>query len=202
VTRRRGGYCYEHGLLFGAALERLGFEVRRALARVGGEEADPARARTHMALRVRADGSWWLADVGFGAGLLAPILLADGEEQRQGDWTFRVRADGDGRWTLLERRDDWAPLYAFDEQPQHVADVFVANYYTSTHPNSPFVGKAVAVRKDEHALYELIDGRLTTTRPGRPPEHRDLTDAEITDALRDRFGVVVGDAVGPAPTGT
>ena len=24
VARRRGGYCYEHGLLFAAALERLG----------------------------------------------------------------------------------------------------------------------------------------------------------------------------------
>src|SRR5579862_6589879 len=35
VHARRGGYCFEHGQLFGAALERLGFEVERLLARVG-----------------------------------------------------------------------------------------------------------------------------------------------------------------------
>jgi arylamine N-acetyltransferase len=29
VYARRGGYCYEHGQLFGAALERLGFSVDR-----------------------------------------------------------------------------------------------------------------------------------------------------------------------------
>ena len=41
VDRGRGGYCYEHGLLFGAALERLGYTVDRLLARVGGEEQRP-----------------------------------------------------------------------------------------------------------------------------------------------------------------
>src|SRR6266540_6553829 len=38
VHRGRGGYCYEHGLLFAAALERLGYSVERFLARVGGDD--------------------------------------------------------------------------------------------------------------------------------------------------------------------
>ena len=29
VHQSRGGYCFEHNLLFSALLERLGFEVRR-----------------------------------------------------------------------------------------------------------------------------------------------------------------------------
>jgi hypothetical protein len=48
VTRRRGGYCYEHHSLYAAASERLGFTVRRLAARslaVGGAEVGP---RTHM----------------------------------------------------------------------------------------------------------------------------------------------------------
>ena len=35
VGRRRGGYCFEHGTLFSAVLERLGYDVRRHLGRVG-----------------------------------------------------------------------------------------------------------------------------------------------------------------------
>src|SRR3982751_2248928 len=35
VGRGRGGYCFEHSTVFAAALERLGYDVRRHLGRVG-----------------------------------------------------------------------------------------------------------------------------------------------------------------------
>ena len=53
VHARRGGYCFEHGQLFGAVLERLGFGVDRLLARVGPDGA-PVPPRTHLTLRVTA----------------------------------------------------------------------------------------------------------------------------------------------------
>jgi arylamine N-acetyltransferase len=71
VAGRRGGYCYEQGQLFGAALERLGFDVDRLLARVG-PDGEPMRPRTHLTLRVGADSGIWLADVGFGSSPPAP----------------------------------------------------------------------------------------------------------------------------------
>ncbi|HLK45126.1 MAG TPA: arylamine N-acetyltransferase, partial [Acidimicrobiales bacterium] len=80
VTRRRGGYSFEHNLLFRAALQDVGIEeVDLLLARVRRGDAPGPRPLTHLALRVVADGRPWLADVGFGAGgLLDPIPL-DGE---------------------------------------------------------------------------------------------------------------------------
>ncbi len=45
VGRGRGGYCFEHGVLFAAALERLGYDVERRLGRVG----DPAARRGRTA---------------------------------------------------------------------------------------------------------------------------------------------------------
>ena len=54
VARRRGGYCYEHGLLFAAALERLGYPVDRFLARVGGDVVRPRGADAHDAARADA----------------------------------------------------------------------------------------------------------------------------------------------------
>jgi N-hydroxyarylamine O-acetyltransferase len=189
VEARRGGYCYEHGLLFAAALERLGFAVDRLLARVGGGEHRP-RARTHMALRVHADGTAWLADVGFGSGLLEPIPFDGGGPRRQGGWEYALAATGPGAWELRERRGgEWAVSYGFAEERQHPADVVVANHFTSTWPRSPFVLRSVVVRKDEHELRELRDGTLTTTRPDGSIEEREVGADELADLLDGMFGL-------------
>ncbi|TIT35549.1 MAG: arylamine N-acetyltransferase, partial [Mesorhizobium sp.] len=48
-TRGRGGYCYEHNLLFMHALTALGFEVSGLAARVlWGQPDDAITARSHM----------------------------------------------------------------------------------------------------------------------------------------------------------
>ena len=96
VHRRRGGYCYEHALLFAAVLERLGYAVDRSLARVGGDIERP-RARTHMALQVRAGAERWLADVGFGSGLLEPIVLQHRRRAYPGRIDVRAIPDRCGR---------------------------------------------------------------------------------------------------------
>src|SRR5262249_15843713 len=51
VGRGRGGYCFEHGTLFAAALERLGYPVARRLGRVAGSSG----ARTHCVVVVTLD---------------------------------------------------------------------------------------------------------------------------------------------------
>jgi N-hydroxyarylamine O-acetyltransferase len=182
VARRRGGYCYEHGILFAAALERLGYGVQRLLGRVGGYTEQP-RGRTHMALLVDAGDERWLADVGFGGGLLEPLPFAPGVERRQGGWTFRLRAAGAG-WEVEERRPDgWATLYGFADERHYPADVVVANHYTSTFAGSPFVTRVVVTRRDEQALRELVDGTLTVTRPDYAAEARVVDLAEALPQL-------------------
>ena len=57
VGRGRGGYCFEHSTLFAAVLERLGYDVRRHLGRVGDPAAGTQQARTHMASRRSWTGS-------------------------------------------------------------------------------------------------------------------------------------------------
>ena len=78
VTARRGGYCFEHNVLFRAVLERLGFPVTTLAARVL-REASGGFAGIHAFLRVECDGAAWLADVGYGgAGPLRPIPFVPG----------------------------------------------------------------------------------------------------------------------------
>jgi N-hydroxyarylamine O-acetyltransferase len=182
VAARRGGYCYEHGLLFAAALERLGYPLQRLLARVGGYTEAP-RGRTHMALLVDAGGRRWLADVGFGSGLLEPLPFETGGEHRQGGWTFRLRPAGPGYELQELRPDGWITRYGFAEERQYPADVVVANHFTSTFPRSPFVTRAVVVRKDERSLTELIDRTLTVTRPDFTTTVREVEPAEVLPEL-------------------
>jgi arylamine N-acetyltransferase len=44
VSRGRGGYCFEHSTIFAAALERLGYDVRRHLGRSATRRTAASRA--------------------------------------------------------------------------------------------------------------------------------------------------------------
>ena len=97
VDERRGGYCFEHNLLFAAALEALGLRGRAdARPRSPGPAAgDPAPAHPPRASRPRRATGVWLADVGFGNGtLLEPIPFGPGAEHEQSGWRFRIVQDG------------------------------------------------------------------------------------------------------------
>ncbi len=194
VDRRRGGYCYEHATLFAAVLERIGFSVERLLARVGDDEVRP-RPRTHMALRVRADDGDWLADVGFGNALLEPIPWGETGPHPQGGWTYRMVRGNEDTWTVQEQgAEGWRTLYRLIEEPVHASDVVMANHFTSTHPSSPFVGQAVAVRKHDDVFVRLRGRTRTLVRADGSSDERDLTDEDVAALLRDDVGLPLDDA--------
>jgi N-hydroxyarylamine O-acetyltransferase len=189
VGRGRGGYCYEHAVLFGAVLDRIGFRVDRILARTG-DPAEHPRPRSHMVLAVAAGTQRWLADVGFGSGLLAPLPLTADDVHRQGAWRYRLRTGGDGAWRLQENGgDSWTTLMTFTEEPQYLVDVEVANYNTSTNPHSPFTQRPVVVRKDDARVCRLLGNEYSVEGPSEPTVARLLTDAEFAAALTGEFGL-------------
>jgi N-hydroxyarylamine O-acetyltransferase len=193
VVGRRGGYCFEHNQLFAAVLEVLGFPVTRLAARVYmGERSPgrPTRPKTHMLLRVEADGISWLADVGFGRdGLLQPVPFEPGPVVSQQDREYQIVADGPERLLRARGPDGWLDLYGFTLEPQYQIDYVVANHYTSTYPNSPFVqgvvvqaqqpGRRWSLRGIEYAE-EDQDGVTRTEVSG---------DDAILALLAERFGL-------------
>jgi N-hydroxyarylamine O-acetyltransferase len=194
VHAGRGGYCYEHGQLFGAVLERLGFGVDRLLARVG-PDGEPTRPRTHLTLRVTAGSGIWLADVGFGSSPPGPLSLrrprAGGQQDLNG-WVYEVVPDEktERTWKLRELRGgDWVTLYRFEDQRVYPADVVMSNHFTSTYPESWFTWQPVVVRRDPDAIVSLVGRTCTVTRPGHVKERRQLTDDEFAAALTDVFAL-------------
>src|SRR4029079_725996 len=81
VTAGRGGYCFEHGTLFAAVLEALGFRPVRHLARVVVALPRDLAPRNHMMLSVDVPEGRFVVDPGFGAlAPRVPVPLADRRE--------------------------------------------------------------------------------------------------------------------------
>ncbi|GAA4901084.1 N-hydroxyarylamine O-acetyltransferase [Stackebrandtia albiflava] len=193
VDRRRGGYCYEHNLLFGGVLERLGYKVSLLGARVrmGSEKVRPV---SHAALLVEVDGEPLLTDVGFGAdGLRAPMPLRDGEVVEQDGWRYRLD-HVDGEWLLSSwRPEGWLTLYGFSHRPQYPVDYEVYNHYTATHPSSVFVGRLVAQRSTPSTRYSLVNTTFATVNPRFERSEEQVAPDRIPGLLREVFGIELDD---------
>jgi len=158
VLRKRGGYCFEHALLFAAVAEQLGYQVTRLISRVQPHLSGP---RTHMSLKVCAEDTDYLVDVGFGSGLLTTMPLRDGTVVDQAGWKHRLTRS-DRTWTLAKQTPNgWEPQHAFDEHDeQRPIDYEVAHHYVSTHPGSPFTHQLIVMRLEPGLSRRLIGGTL------------------------------------------
>ncbi|WP_427886010.1 arylamine N-acetyltransferase family protein [Kribbella sp. GL6] len=180
VGRQRGGYCYEHALLFGAALEQLGYAVDRRVARVQPHKSGP---RTHALLKVGVDGEEFLADVGFGAGQLYPTPLKDGIIIDQAGWNHRLTQDEEV-WTLSKQTPEgWIPQHASTNEPVRPIDYEVYHHYVSTHPNSPFTGRPVVMRVSDGEVRRLIGETLYTDHPNGETTARPIHPTDLPDVL-------------------
>ena len=189
VDRRRGGYCFEQNTLFHAVLQHLGFEVATCEARVrlGAPERLP---RTHMALRVRLDAEYWLADVGFGGeGLLEPLPL-DGAPHAQFLNTYRVVPEGPRQLLQSFHHGAWEDLYALEPEPVFPIDFEVGNHYTSTHPESRFL-KTLTAQLPGPEVRRILRNRAYAELRGDQVEGRELRPEELIPTLRDQFGLDV-----------
>ena len=190
VYEQRGGYCFEHNLLFMRVLETIGFRVTGLAARVLWNAAEGATTmRSHMLLRIDCDEEIYIADVGFGGQTLTgPLRLVPDVEQATPHEPFRL-IERDGDFVLQSSiQGAWKSLYRFDLQPQHAIDYEAANYYLSVHPNSIFRTTLRAARPAAGRRYALLDNQLAVHVLNGATERRALASvAEIRSVLEELF---------------
>ena len=194
IRGRRGGYCFEQNGLLKRVLAAIGFEVDILLGRVlwRAPPAAPPRPRTHMALKVTIEGTPWLADVGFGSSVpTAPLRIDTAAPQATAHEAFRVVAFGSGFLVQVRLEGRWASLYELSPEPQEEVDLEPANWFTSTHPASPFRSALVVARVTPEARSTMLDGRLTVRRPSGRVERRQLDADGIEETLGGLFGLPV-----------
>ena len=185
VGRGRGGYCFEHTTIVAAALDRLGYRVRRHLGRVGDPDAGTQQARTHMAVEVVLDGERLLCDPGFGMSLLRPLPMTDGaEDDYLPGWRYRLRRTDAGDWALHRLREaGWEVAHTTDELAVTPLDVVVGHHYTSTFPGSHFTTGLLLARHLPGRHVTVTHDTVTVRTPGGPTEHRPLHAGEVADWL-------------------
>lgn len=135
VDARRGGYCFEHASLVAAALEALGFPVRRHIARVVLFQPSHEAPRDHMYLTVAADGRRFVVDPGFGPFASRSPIPTDGTATPDG---HRMAHNG-AFWMLHGRRrhEDFTGWVSTMEDDNPI-DFEMANHFKSTYPGSVF----------------------------------------------------------------
>lgn len=194
VGERRGGYCFEQNLLLKAALEALGAEVQPMLARVRrGAPPGAVRPRSHLVLRVEAQGACWLADAGFGTGtLLEPLPFGVGEEHRQAGWRFRLVQDGNEHVLQTVEPCGWMDLYGFVPEPVPFVDLQTSNWFTCSHPSSPFVTGLIVGAQSENGLRTLLSDWEQLALVERTPASERIVPIareQIPHLLATRFGL-------------
>lgn len=195
IHDRRGGYCFEQNNLLRLALTALGFDVTPLIARVRWQvPPEVTTPFTHMLLRVECEGESWIADGGFGSGsLTAPIRLVLDEPQstphearrlvRRGEWHVHQTQKPSG---------DWEDLCLFTLTPAPAVDFEVANWWTSTHPQSRFKQNLILALAADGCRHTLMNREFTTRwTDGRSESRAIHSPAELVDLLAGTFGLVL-----------
>ncbi len=192
VTRRRGGWCFEMNGLLGWALEEIGFDVIRLAAGVDRETRGDNAIGNHLALIVMLDEPW-LADAGFGKGLIEPTPIREGAFDN-GFLPFRLDRLEDGWWRF--RSEPEGEASSFDFHPEMRDDALLEKRcaWLQSDAESPFVLNAVIQRWREDGHLCLRGRVLQRHGPaGVQTQTLDSEDAFVR-LLQDEFGLDLPDA--------
>ncbi|MCI0414428.1 arylamine N-acetyltransferase [bacterium] len=188
IQNKRGGYCFEQNTLFQALLTEIGFDVIACEARVRMGRSIMA-PRTHMLLIVTLKEGSYLADVGFGGdGLLLPVPM-DGNEHDQFLWKYRIVEEGPIMVLQILRQSSWIDLYAFVPQAREPVDFQVANWFTSTHPESRFVQTLTVQQPTSEARFILRNKMFIIDRGGHEETRELKSREELIHTLDRTFGL-------------
>jgi len=193
----RGGYCFEQNMLFRIGLLSLGYKVTSLQARVvRGLEIDAPRPMLHMVLRIDLPEGPFLADVGFGN--LAPTtalkLLVD-EEQETPHEIMRLVAMGDELVLQSKLGTNWEHIYRVVFLPRVDAEYEICNWFTATHPLSPYLNNLIAARPGPNRTrLTLFNSRFNVRYPSGEVVRRTISDCQaFRDVLTNDFGIRLSD---------
>lgn len=212
VLMRRGGFCFENNGLFSWLLSQLGFEVTILSAQVKnrftGAYGPPF---DHFIMMVKLDGHKWLCDVGFGSGFQLPLSLETDSPQVQSHGVYRLRSQGDfifmemkSETEVLESAEEcWLEQYKFTLEPRERDDFRAMCDYHQSSVSSIFFCKSLCSLLLPTGRITIMGRRLIITTLTSVDGHQamktttDLSDEEITELLREKFGIVLPSPLTP-----
>lgn len=193
VGQRRGGWCYEHNGLLGAALAALGFAVTRLSGGVMREERGEAAMGSHLCLKVGLAGTDYLVDVGFGSSQIEPLPLAE-LRWNAAPMSGRILRTDDGLWRFAIDTGP-TPIYNdFHDAPADEALLAGKCDWQGRNGQSPFVQNLIVQQRtpDGHLM---LRGKVFTRTGPDGMEVSELESAEeLVSLLRETFALEVPEA--------
>ncbi len=193
IGARRGGYCFEQNMLFRGGLRSVGFDVTSLQARVvRGLEIDAQRPMFHMVLKVQLPEGAFLADAGFGN--LAPtgaLKLVPIEEQDTPHEIMRFISMGEELTLQAKLGHRWEHIYRVVPLPRFDAEYEICNWFSGTHPESPYRNNMIAARPGPgRTRLTLFNARFTIRHASGEAERRMLGgERDYAEVLERHFGI-------------
>ena len=190
VLKNRGGFCYELNGLFYHLITSIGFDAKRVSARVFDKEKGYGQEFDHLAILVKINETAYLADVGFGEFIFAPlkIELQKTQKDQRGDFVidkldeeyFRVNkiVDGNAR-----------PEYIFKRKERTFADYAAMCRYHQSNENSHFTQKRLISLPTENGRITITGNTLKIKEKESTKEIPLASEADFEKALWKYFSV-------------
>lgn len=191
VTRRRGGYCFELNMLFGALLEALGFNAYPVMARVLWNR-DGIPPASHMGIVVILGEKKYFCDVGYGGpGPKGLTEMESGEYVIDGT-AFRVSREED-QDLMIERlhHGEWKRILRFSDIPVRKVDFQTLNFYCARNEKIMFRQKRLLNLCTPNGSKALKDMELTVRDGQKVSAMVYRNREELERGLRDEFGICV-----------
>ena len=186
VGRGRGGWCYEMNGLLAAMLREIGFTVTEMAGAVLRLERGEITHGNHLVLRVDLDRPY-IADVGFGDGVLEPIPLQLGDHRCAG-FDFRLEQLDDGWLRFHTHPQGGAAYFDFHDTPADRAQLEATSHWLRTSPESIFRQTALAFRhRPGGGVTALLGRTLNQITPTRKTSQLIESPREFVSILRDEF---------------
>jgi N-hydroxyarylamine O-acetyltransferase len=150
-----------------------------------------AAVGNHLVLLVKLD-RLYVADVGFGDGLIEPVPLAEGAiSQRR--LAFRLEELGQGWWRFHNSPGGGAPSFDFEVKRADETLLDERCIWLQTSTDSPFVQNAVVQRHAPEGL-SIMRGRVLKTLGENFGARNIVSAADYVDTLSRVFGLSLPDA--------
>ncbi len=196
VGRKRGGWCYEMNGLLAWALREIGFDVTLLGGTVAREHRGDSAEGNHLVLLVQLEQPW-LADVGFGNGILEPLPLTEGEHAQYG-FSFRLERRGE-RW-FFHNHQYGGSGFDFTLEPHEMNDFSEQCQWLQTTPDSGFVRLTTCHRwctADQYGAIDMLRGAiLQHVTPDGISERIIETEIDYSHVLHETFALDLGDDLG------
>jgi len=189
VEDRRGGYCFEHASLMAAALEALGFTVRRHAARVIRVTPREVAPRSHMFLTVELPEGIFVLDPGFGGGApRLPLPLTHGVKVRLEHETHWLERQGH-QWVMrMQMGDNASDAWIATLEGDNPLDFVVANHFVATHRASPFMNNLMLRALTSDGAVAIMNRDMTRYRGGEASKSRIEDRPALRAVVAESFG--------------